>query len=1080
MTKEQAYQKIYDRRLTTEKLAAMKPEERKKAILLERLKCAQSLRYLIETYFTVDAGGKILPFVLFKYQREVLEDYIKFPNNITMKTRQMGFTTFTAAFIACMVVNTNNFKTLIISKEMISAKKFLKTIKDVLDAARDMTRISGPDSPSWLIPEYLEGYNNKESFHLTNKSLVEVQGNTEDSGRGFSALNLAVVDEVAAIDSRVPGRMDEIWGALGPALSTVRGRTIMISCVTKDTFVFTDKGIQQIGDFIQNDDGTVKGYEVPEYNILGHDGFRKGNLFKNNGFGKTYKIETRYTELEAHEDHKIWAYSEGRYDIFKVKDLKNGDWLNVKRGMEVWGNNDDVSNFDPITFKTSNIFIPQKITEDIGYFIGLYIAEGCMTIKNDGGWIDITCGDKEITEVFNRMKLRWTTNDNLHFRICSKNLIQFMQYLGFKQEKANFKEIPSRLLQCSRKVLIALLQGLFDGDGGINIKNGLNRVAYTSTSEKLINQIRIILANTGILCGKYMWPKKNDKPRLDKTGCMIKANFDRYTLELTGVFSDMFVDNVGFRLERKKKIFGKRTTKPFLFEIPNDNEIIDKLYEEGFTGQGLRRNHGVRIDNKVITSNTVNKIFELLPDDNFKNKAKEEFLFDDSSCWVPIESMIESENYTYDVSLPDIEDDKWCHSVTHSLLMSYNTPKGSTGWYYDTYTNNKKMGFNIIDAHWTEHPMFSMGRYSWVTDKTNPNGGYIKYYDETWPETLYDKESGVYIKVDKETYSYVRDGRIRSPWYDFESSKLGPRKTACELDCSFVGTGGEVLGPEILRDIKSHAGSCKYSLINSKNGLMKDYYEFVAPKPGHNYIVSSDVMTGDGSDYSTITILDLDTLEICGTYMGQPLPSALAVIVAELGYRFNNAWVLVENAGGGGTTLQDLKVMAYPKIYYSILKKKDESSGMKKRKIGLWVAEDTRDKGGDKLEEYIRNNKIKIPDLRYSDEFYNWIWDKDGKRRHAPGRHDDMIMSLQWAIYFHAYVYKRNLRNRDNFSSIFNIQRTGTFQGVALQQEEEFNPYYAKKNNGRDIIDQKRNFYKEEEEESMNGQNGKRRGGLFL
>ena len=1079
MTKEEKLKKIYERRLTTEKLQAMKPEERNKAILLERIKCSTNLKYLIETYFTVDAGGSILPFILFPHQKRALNDYIKYPNNITMKTRQMGFTTFTASFIACMIVNNNNFKTLVISKEMTSAKKFLKTIKDVLDAARDLTRISGVNSQSWLIPDYQEGYNNKESFILENKSLVEAQGNTEDSGRGFSALNLAVVDEVAAIDSRAVGRMEEIWGAMGPALSTVKGRSIMISCVTKDTFIFTNKGIQQIGDFIQNSDGVVKGYKIPEYKVFGHDGFRTGNLFKNNGFDKTYKIETKYTELEAHENHKLWAYSNGKYDYFKVKELKEGDWLNVKRGMEIWGNNDDIFDFKPskITKGLANIFYPKEINENIGYFLGLYISEGNMTIKNNGGgYIDITCGDKEITEIFDKIGLRWTTKDNLHFRICSRNLIEFMQYLGFKQEKANFKEIPLRLLQCSRKVLIGLLKGLFDGDGGINIKNGLNRVAYTSTSEKLINQIRIILANIGIFSGKYMWPKENNKPHLDKKGYMIKANFDRYTLELTGIFSDMFIDKVGFRLERKKKILGIKTIKPFLFEIPNGDEIIEKLYKDGFTGQGLRNNNGIRIDNKVITSNKLNKIFDLLKDELFIKKAHDEFLFDDNSCWIPIINIKENKNYTYDISLPEINNDKWCHSVIHNLLNSSNTPKGSSGWYYNTYTNSKTMGFNIIDAHWSEHPMFSLGKYTWKIDATLPEGGYVYFYDETWPEKLFDKEQGIYIPIDKKTYKFIRDGNLRSPWYDFESAKLGPRKTACELDCSFIGTGGEVLSSEMLRNIKSHAQTCTYKKIISKNGLMKDYYEFIAPKQGEEYVIASDVMTGDGSDFSTITVLNLKTLDICGTYMGQPLPSALAKIVFELGIRFNTAWVVVENAGGGGTTLLDLKSMGYPKIYYSTLKKKDESSGLKKRKLGLWVSEDTRDKGGDKLEEYLIDHKLIIPDLRFSDEFYTWIWDKDGKRRHAPGKHDDMIMSLQWAVYFHAYVYKRNERNRNNFSSIFNIQRNGTFQGVAVQQEEEFNPFYAKRNNGRDIIDQKRNFYKQDEEkESMN-----KRRGLFL
>lgn len=619
--------------LTTEKLMAMPAEKRATAILKEKIKCYRDPKYLIETYFSVDAGGKRIPFVLYPHQLDALDAYIKFPNNITMKTRQMGFTTFTAAFICCMIINNNAFKVLIISKEMNSSKDFVKTIKDILYHARLATRITDDDnSDSWLIPNYKEGYNNKESFYLENDSFVKAQGNTEDAGRGVSGLNLAVVDEVAFIDRKSPEKMSEIWAALGPALATVQGRTIMIS-----------------------------------------------------------------------------------------------------------------------------------------------------------------------------------------------------------------------------------------------------------------------------------------------------------------------------------------------------------------------------------------------------------------------------------------------------------TPFGSNGWYYDTYTNAKNMGFNVIDAHWTKHPIFNKGQYQWIFDDTHADGGYLKFYNETWPNTLFDREAGVYLEIPKESYGFIKDGKIRSPWYDFESKKLGPRKTACELDCTFVGTGGEVLDPNILREMKIHAESCEFKALDSSQGMMSFYREFKAPIPGRNYVVSADTATGDGSDYSSVTILDLDSLDICGSFKTQLLPKTFARVIYELAIRYNHAHVVIENAGGGGTTLQELKEMRYTNIYYSTLNKKDESIGVKKRKIGLWVSEEVRGKGGDQLEQYIRDKMITIPDDRYVEEFYNWIWDKDGRRRHAPGKHDDLIMSLQHAIYYHAYVYKRNKRNRSNFNNMFNVQKNGVDYyspngaGGMLFDANNFDMLQAKRNNGIDIIDNKKSFVKKKEDDGEQG-----------
>lgn len=353
-----------------------------------------------------------------------------------------------------------------------------------------------------------------------------------------------------------------------------------------------------------------------------------------------------------------------------------------------------------------------------------------------------------------------------------------------------------------------------------------------------------------------------------------------------------------------------------------------------------------------------------------------------------------------------------------------STPKGMSGWYYDQYTNAKEIGWNVIDAHWIKHPEYSLGTYQWITEEDNPEGGYLKWYNTEWPKEIKDPKTNTYKELDKKTYPFVLDGKIRSPWYDTESKALGPRRTKCELDCSFAGTGGEVIDADLMRELKIYSETCKWeNPFETLGGIYRRYKEYLPYNPAHKYVISADVATGDGSDWSTFVVLDLTTLEICATYKEQLLPETFALILAAVGKRYGSCQLVIENAGGGGTTLQELKRQGYANLYYSTLAKKDPSTGIKKRKIGLWPSEDVRWQGGDKLESVIRLNQIKIPCGDVIEELYTWIWDKDGKRRHAPEKNDDLLMALQHGIWYRYFVYTRGERNKNNFKAIFEVQR---------------------------------------------------------
>lgn len=367
-------------------------------------------------------------------------------------------------------------------------------------------------------------------------------------------------------------------------------------------------------------------------------------------------------------------------------------------------------------------------------------------------------------------------------------------------------------------------------------------------------------------------------------------------------------------------------------------------------------------------------------------------------------------------------------TTVRGKAIMISTPRGQSGWYFNTYTNAKKMGFHIIDAHWLKHPIFSQGAYQWIEDVNDiEHKGYLKFLNDVWPDSIFDKEEGVFVETPKASYNFILDGKIRSPWYDFESTRLGPHLTKCELDCSFVGTGGEVLDAETMRELQVNVNSYDEftTPFETVNGLFKEYKETIHPIPGHRYVIGADVATGDGEDFSAFSVIDIDTLEQCASFKCQLLPNTYADILYLVGKRFFFAVIVVENAGGGGTTLQDLKIKGYPRIYYSILKKNDPSSSQKKRKIGLWPSEQVRKEGGDRLEQFIRQNKLKVTSQELINEFHTWIWDKDGKRRHAPGKNDDLIMGTQHAIYYIFYVVRKGDISRKMFQNTFEIQKNG-------------------------------------------------------
>lgn len=625
--------------------------------LKELQRCALDPIYFIKNYVYINTKDKGMQlFQLYDFQEELVGKFNDNRFNIVKFPRQCGKSATTRAFILWYALFNEDKVVAILANKLNLAQEQLQQLRD-----------SYINLPYWMQPGVKQW--NKRAVQFSHGTRIICSATSPDGIRGMS-INLLYLDEFAFVKPHIA---DDFIASVFPTISSGKTTKVIItSCVTKDTYVFTDKGIQQIGDFI-DESHSYGGYEIPEYKVEGYrNTLNTGVLMHNDGIKETRIIKTMYSELECSLEHKFWACKDGEYKIVKTKDLEIGDYVSIKYGMNKWG--DDTINFIDKTrpYKKSNrLGSIEYITPNMAYLIGLYISEGNAKKQVGSTYVDITCGD-DIREAIEANGLRYTlAPDQLHYRISSTAFVDLLIFLGFDITiKAPQKIIPSRLMKLSKSCTTALLQGIFDGDGWTT--KGNYRIGIRSSSKQLISQIRILLLNYGILStyGEGMsTPNK-----------LVRVHSQYYFTEVTKYeHVKIFFDEIGFKFTRKQCIFETFDTPmrqgDRLDIIPysvNAIRTFKKVHNIphtiiSFTGEHKSNVHWSRkkmldIKSKLCaTVDTSDSIFDEVSE---------------NVIWVPITSITNSVNNVYDFSLNDIEGDKWCHSVIYNGNIGFQTPNG--------------------------------------------------------------------------------------------------------------------------------------------------------------------------------------------------------------------------------------------------------------------------------------------------------------------------------------------------------------------------------------------------------------------
>lgn len=115
-------------------------------------------------------------------------------------------------------------------------------------------------------------------------------------------------------------------------------------------------------------------------------------------------------------------------------------------------------------------------------------------------------------------------------------------------------------------------------------------------------------------------------------------------------------------------------------------------------------------------------------------------------------------------------------AVTRTRIF-VSTPQGPSGAFYDMM-HEPGLAIRRLRLHWSDHPDKRRGLYY-------SEQGRVKIIDADY--------------VFPEGYEFVLDGKLRSPWYDYECKRCPvPSLIAQELDCDYVGSVNLAFNREII------------------------------------------------------------------------------------------------------------------------------------------------------------------------------------------------------------------------------------------------------------------------------------------
>jgi hypothetical protein len=273
-------------------------------------------------------------------------------------------------------------------------------------------------------------------------------------------------------------------------------------------------------------------------------------------------------------------------------------------------------------------------------------------------------------------------------------------------------------------------------------------------------------------------------------------------------------------------------------------------------------------------------------------------------------------------------------------------------------------------------------------------------------------------------------------------------------DCDFSTSGDIVFYSE-------HLEYYEKSFIKDpleRRGVDQNLWVWENADYSRSYMVLADVARGDGKDFSTCHVMDIENNVQVAEYKGQIGTKEFGHLLVGLATEYNEALLVIENANIGWATIQVAIDRNYSNLYYSQRSGEtnadsyfDQYQDNSKLVAGFTMSSKTRPMVIGKFQEYINDKGVTIQSKRLIEEMKVFIW-KNGRAEAQGGYNDDLVMAFGMGMYVRDTALKFKQRGIDLTKQSLNnmtVNRTPYHGGYGSGYGQQVaNPYSMKNDKG--------------------------------
>lgn len=518
------------------------------------------------------------------------------------------------------------------------------------------------------------------------------------------------------------------------------------------------------------------------------------------------------------------------------------------------------------------------------YVLGLLLGDGCISVPNQ---VLFTTSDKILVETLNSglsslgvVAEKVNKGNRYDYRIkrimnTGKNLLnEVLRTLDLRGTKSHTKFIPEQYKCASHEQRLALLQGLMDTDGTVQVrKSGTTCISYTTTSEQLRDDVQELVRSLGGKCSYRLRTPKNEHHKL------------AYDL-----FISIQKPKQCFRLERKQERCnetyrnGKETcvrktiinislvrqeeASCILIDNPDHLYITDQytVTHNSWTVGAYMLWYAMFKKDKtcIIASNKEENAMEMI--------HRIRFMYERIPNW--LKAGVTEDGY----NKHRFSFDNGSRILAETTSENTGRGKGASLLFLDEFAHVRE---NIQEEFWVSAaPTFSTGGDCIIC--STPNGDTNRFAQLWRAAELFQSEvhhaagdpkaedeisASDFVPVEvKWTEPPGRNEKFK----ESEIRKIGATKWRQEYECQFISSDPVLIDPLVV------ARLWKQTEKTQPVAVIQDIIFFKHPRPNTVYIVGVDPATGAGNDYTAFSVFEHPSMEQAAEYRSNTTSSVSA------------------------------------------------------------------------------------------------------------------------------------------------------------------------------------------------------------